>query len=404
MRKQDVPSFKLPDTPGVYFFRDARNHILYIGKATSLKDRVRSYFTSDVIDTRGPAIVQMVETATQITFETCASALEALLLEAKYIKKHKPKYNTRDKDDKSLNYIIFTDEEYPRVLPVREKELYHDSFKGVKIKYSLGPFPSGTSLKDALRIVRKIFPYRDKCMPNQGTPCFNKQIGLCPGVCTGEISKREYGKTVRTLRAFLNGKRREVVAQVNRNMKTAAKNLEFERASEYKRTLFALEHINDIALIRDDLPKIFQGRVEAYDIAHTSGKEMVGVMVAVESGRVNKGAYRRFKIRSVDSSNDPKALSEVLERRLAHTEWRYPTLIVADGGVAQKRALQRVLKDAGVEIPVVAVVKDERHKPKNILGNKSTIVKHEREILLANAEAHRFAVAYHRAKRDNIKR
>lgn len=400
MQKKDLEKSALPDTPGVYFFRDAQKKILYIGKATSLKDRTRSYFASDLIDTRGPHIVKMVEQAKSVTYEAVDSVLEALLLEGRYIKQIKPKYNTRDKDDKSLNYIIITKEEYPRVLFVREKELFHESYANIEIKNSFGPFPSGSHLKEALKIVRKIFPFRDTCMPDAGKPCFNYQIGLCPGVCVGDISKRDYQKNIRNIKSFLNGKRAEVEKRIHKEMKVAATKREFERANELKKTLFALRHINDIALIRNDLPKVFQGRIEAYDIAHMAGRDMVGVMVALEAGRINKGAYRRFKIRSVGSSNDPKALAEVLERRLGHPEWPYPTLIVADGGVAQKRALEKVIRDAGAGIPVVSVVKDEKHKPKNILGDKSVIAKFEREILLANAESHRFALAYHRAKRD----
>lgn len=402
MNKSDYEKCKLPPTPGVYFFRDKQDKILYVGKATSLKDRVRSYFARDLIDTRGPHILQMVERATNVTYEETESVLEALLTESRYIKKLKPAYNTRDKDDKSLNYVIITDEEYPRVLVVREKELYHESYRHTKVKHSFGPFPSGYAMKEALKIIRKIFPFRDKCVTHSGRPCFNYQIGLCPGVCVGEISKTEYAKNIRNIRAFLDGKRKEVETRIKKDMKAAASTLEFEKAENLKKQLFSLQHINDLALIRDDLPKIYQGRIEAYDIAHISGKHMVGVMVAIEAGRVKKGAYRRFRIRSVSSAHDTAALQEVLERRLSHSEWQYPTLIVADGGVAQKRAMEKTLREAGVSIPVVSVVKDERHRPKKIVGNKSVIAKHEKGILLANSEAHRFAVAYHRAKRDKI--
>lgn len=402
MIRSDLSKFKLPDSPGVYFFRDSKKRVLYIGKATSLKDRVRSYFSSDLIDSRGLHMVQMVELAKKVTYERTDSVLEALLLEAKFIKQYQPKYNTREKDDKSLNYIIITDEDYPRVLFVREKELFHDSFDGIKVKHSFGPFPHGGALKEALKILRKIFPYRDTCKVSAGKPCFNNQIGLCPGTCVDEISKTDYQRTIRYIKSFLNGKKAKVSKRVKREMLLASKEHKFEKAALLKRTLFSLDHINDVALIRDELPKVYQGRIEAYDIAHTSGTNIVGVMVALESGRTNKSAYRKFKIRSINNSNDTKALAEVLERRLAHPEWQYPTLIVADGGIAQKRSLERVLKDVGVKIPVVSVVKDERHKPKNILGNKSVIAKHENEILLANAESHRFAVAYHRTKRDRL--
>lgn len=127
---------------------------------------------------------------------------------------------------------------------------------------------------------------------------------------------------------------------------------------------------------------------------------MTGVMIVLEDRQAVKSEYRKFKIRTQDSANDIGALKEVLERRLAHKEWTYPDLIVVDGGAAQVNAAKNVLRKINANIPIVAVVKNERHRPKNILGDKSLAAEYEKEILLANSEAHRFAIAYHKNIRN----
>ena len=141
-------------------------------------------------------------------------------------------------------------------------------------------------------------------------------------------------------------------------------------------------------------------RIEAYDIAHMSGKNMVGVMVVLEDGEVAKDEYRKFKIKTETDANDTGALKEVLERRLAHAEWPFPELIVLDGGIAQINTAKKVLNKLNLSIPIVSVLKNEHHKPKNILGRKEdNTKKYEKEILLANSEAHRFAINYHKNMR-----
>jgi excinuclease ABC subunit C len=132
------------------------------------------------------------------------------------------------------------------------------------------------------------------------------------------------------------------------------------------------------------------------------GGAMVGVMVVTVNGHAEPAEYRKFKINSVSSSNDPAALKEVLSRRLGHSEWPLPKIIVVDGSTAQMNVAEAVLEEVGVKIPIVGVVKDEKHRPKQIKGDKSLIATREHDILLANAEAHRFAIKYHREKLRTI--
>jgi excinuclease ABC subunit C len=398
-QKKTVFQKKLPDTPGVYFFMDENGDILYIGKATSLRARVRSYFSHDIASTRGPKIVTMIKKMTDVRWRTTDSVLEALLLEAQLIKKHQPPYNTDEKDDKSFYFVVITKEQFPRVLLVRGRDMQKKA--DYKVKYTFGPFPQGGSLKEALKIVRKIFPYRDVCKPLSDKFCFNAQIGLCPGVCGGEMNALEYAKTIRNIKLFFEGKKSLIIKTLEKEMGKYAKELNFEKAREVKKTLFALSHIYDVSLLRKDVAYLDLGdsfRIEAYDVAHLSGKDVVGVMTVLENGLPNKNEYRQFKL-SIERNNDVKNLEEILMRRLKHTEWRMPDLIVVDGFDLQINVARMVLDNFGMNIPVVGVVKDTHHNPKGILGDNNLAEKYHDTILLANSEAHRFAIAFHRKRR-----
>ena len=410
MTKEQLLRKKLPDAPGVYFFLGARKQILYIGKATSVKNRVRSYFTDDIKEKRSELIEKMVLEAKTLEHTTTDSVLEALILETNLIRTHKPIYNTRSKDDKSYNHLVITNEEFPRVLVVRGKDLT-ELFSDKEIKYEFGPFTSGTLFREALKIVRKLFKFYDTKRPVgeekgkflKGKLDFNRQIGLYPT----EENKEEYNRTIRHIRLFFEGKKQQVIKELEKDMMKLAKQEKFEEAHIIKKRIFALTHIQDIALIKDD-NRMYRDnkrvRIEAYDVAHMGGKDMVGVMTVIESGEVAKDEYRKFKIKTLNDANDPAALKEVLERRLNHPEWPLPQIIVVDGSTAQKNAAEAVLRATGHVIPVVAVVKDDRHKPIRLIGQKHLLELHQQSILHANAESHRFSITYHRLKRDKIPR
>lgn len=410
MTKEQLTKKKLPDAPGVYFFLGARKQILYIGKATSLKSRVRSYFTDDIKEKRSELIEKMVFEAKTLEYTETDSVLEALILETNLIRTHKPVYNTRSKDDKSYNHLVITNEEFPRVLVVRGKDLT-EQFTEKEIKYEFGPFPSGTLFREALKIVRKLFQFYDTVQPLgtekskflKGKIDFNRQIGLYPR----QVSKPEYDKTIRQIRLFFQGKKHQLIKELEKEMMSLAKQERFEEANNAKKRIFALTHIQDIALIKDDNRTYRDDkriRIEAYDVAHMDGKNMVGVMTVIEGGEPAKDEYRKFKIKTLDDANDPAALREILERRFTHEEWPLPQILVVDGSTAQKNVAERILKERGLVIPVVAVVKDDRHKPIRLIGPKTLLEQHQQSILHANAEAHRFSITYHRQKRDKISR
>lgn len=402
VKSQGIKINHLPESPGVYYFLGPKKEILYVGKATSLKDRVRSYFDARLAETRGEKLVKILEETKSIDFRTTNSVLEAIILEAHEIQKHLPPGNTIGKDNKSFNYVVITKEDFPRLLVIRGRGLNTKlEEKNYKAKNIFGPFPHGGELKEALKIIRRIFPYRDekcKILPNH-KPCFNAQIGLCPGPCADRISKSEYRKQIKRIELFFSGKKTELIRNIEKEMKQSAKTLKFEEAQKLKHTLYALEHIQDMALIKRDIESVHSDevlRIEAYDIAHTSGKEAVGVMTVVEDGEKNPSQYRKFKIK-LDKNDDVRNLREVIKRRLNHPEWDIPSVVVVDGGVAQLNAAKEEFGGKGVE--VVSVVKDERHRAREVLGNKKIVSTWEKSILLANSEAHRFAIGYHRKLR-----
>jgi excinuclease ABC subunit C len=390
MQYDSAKKLKIPDQPGVYFFMKGRR-ILYIGKATSLRSRVLSYFRGDLWKTRGPIVTDMVVKADSLKWETTPSVLEALILEANLIKKYQPEHNIKEKDNKSFNFVVITRESIPKVLVRRERELNFSDIKGSMF----GPFVNGPQLREGLRILRRIFPFIDDSSSKKQNYQFYRQLGLTPDMEASE----QYLENIKHLKLFFQGKKKTILRSLKKEMMLSAKKREFEKAGELKRQLFSLEHINDILLLKEERLTHNLFRVEAYDIAHMSGKDMVGVMVVVEEGIPNKNEYRKFRIRTQAEANDPGALAEVIERRMKHEEWRYPELIVVDGSTAQINAAKKVLVKMGKLIPVVSVIKDERHKPKCIGGDKSFGLKYEKEILLANSEAHRFAINYHKNMR-----
>ncbi len=418
MNSQDLRKFKISNKPGVYFFLK-KDKILYIGKATSLKDRVKSYFGKDLINTRGPLILDMVTLSTSIEWQETDSVLEALILEANLIKKHQPKYNTKEKDNKSFNYVCITRDTIPKVLIVRGRGLNKKEYSKV-----YGPFPNGMQLKESMRIIRKIFPYVDDQSSKKNNLIFYKQLHLTPN------NILEYKNNIKNLKLFFEGKKKRIISSLKKEMKACSKLKDFEHAARIRDQIFALNHINDVALIKEDLfasqnnlnfsrftqstgaytdknlnnsvsqIKLQNFRLEAYDIAHMSGKNMVGVMTVIENGEVAKNEYRKFIIKSQSASNDTGALEEVLSRRLRHTEWGLPSMIVVDGSTAQINIAKQVLSRYQFDIPVCSVVKDERHKPKAIMGDSDLIKKYKKEILLSNNEAHRFAITFHKLKRS----
>ncbi|MDP1707073.1 MAG: hypothetical protein Q8L30_00720 [bacterium] len=428
MQKSDLQKSNLPDVPGVYLFKQGRK-VLYVGKATSLRDRVRSYFDDDLIATRGPRVVDIVTKADRVAHEPTPTVLEALVREAALIKKYLPKGNVDGKDDKTFLYAVITKEDIPRVLVVRGKDIDFKSrvarvALATKLKAIYGPFPSGAQLREGLRIIRRIFPFFDTQKPldfARGKPArkhqralveFNTQIGQYPRA----YDAKEYRRTIRNVMLFLSGRVKELRRMLEKEMKCAAKEERFEDAALVRREIFALDHIQDVSLIKDEnlgalrqtqgdsMPK----RIESYDTAHLSGTNAIGVMTVLIDGVPVKKEYRTFRIRGIKKNDDIASLREILSRRLNHPEWQFPKVIVVDGGRTHKKTAEKVLAEFIIKIPVVAVVKDERHRPREVIGLTVQVARatgvSEADAVLANAEAHRFSLSRHlRARSKNLR-
>lgn len=425
MLRSELAKYDLPDCPGVYLFTKGKGkakEVLYVGKATSLRDRVRSYFDDDLIATRGPRLVDVVTQADGVSFETTPTVLEALVREAALIRRYHPIGNAMGKDDKTFLYAVVTDEPIPRVLPIRGKEIDWKRKRilgapEVPFKDAHGPFPSGYQLREALRLIRRIFPFYDTPKPiepdakggvgrkvtggNKHLDAkveFNRQIGAYPR----DMDRRAYLRSLRNVSLFLSGRVQTLRQTLTREMKKCAEEERFEDAAIIRRQLFALDHVQDVSLIREDRGQEKTGpRIEAYDTAHLSGTDAIGVMTVIEDGVPVKAGYRTFHIRGVGGkslNNDIASLKEVLSRRLGHPEWPLPKAFVVDGGKTHKKAAEEVLKEVGVGIPVAAVVKDEKHRPREVLGSARAGIT-DADAVLANSEAHRFALSRHRALR-----
>ncbi|OHA16925.1 MAG: hypothetical protein A3C79_01195 [Candidatus Taylorbacteria bacterium RIFCSPHIGHO2_02_FULL_45_28] len=413
MISQSLKKLRLPDTPGVYVFRDIQKRPIYIGRATSLKNRIKSYFDLNLIETRGPRIVDMVTKSKKFTFEETDSVLEAIILESILIKRYQPFYNVDERDDKSNQYVVITDELWPRVFLTRARDFEQalaDGTLGYEVKKYFGPYPHGGLIKEVLKTLRKLFPFRDKKSFDPRHDAFYRAISRSPKENDSNALRR-YKRTISYLTLFFEGKKRELYRRIEKGMNTHARAKRFEEAQNSKKLLYALDHINDIALIkRANYPaenSLSSGRrefrIEAYDIAHLSGTNVVGAFTVSLNGQFASSQYRRFNI-SRQANDDIAGLVEIFSRRLNHTEWTYPDLIVVDGNKTHKIHAESVLKARRISIPVVAVTKDERHKATKFVGNPEIIEKFKKEIVALNAEAHRFALAFHRLRRNSIPR
>jgi excinuclease ABC subunit C len=414
----------LPKTPGVYLMKDDKGRVIYIGKSASLRDRVGSYFqASTKLEFKKSGLLDEV-----VDFETidCDSEVEALLAENRLIKDVQPKYNARLLDDKTYPYLmVTTDEEYPGVYVTREPRT-----KGVKL---YGPFTSVSTLKDAVVRLQKAFKFRtchldireDDDKKRFFRPCLLYAIKQCTAPCADKIPRPNYNDDVRRLVRFLDGERKGVLRDLERDMVDASRNLQFERAARIRDELKALQSLSNRAKKGEETfwqPEAFVTNpqegvtalqqalglaeppriLEAIDIAHLQGGEMVGSKVTFIDGVPFKDAYRRYKIKHEAGNNDYLSIQEVVSRRYREagaSNELYPDVILIDGGLGQLHAALDVFKSMDVKPPmVISLAKKEElvyvqarseplRLPRNNVGLK--MLQYIRD------EAHRFAQHYH---------
>ncbi len=386
-------------------FKDHQGKIIYVGKAVSLRRRVESYFRNNHRDFKTGLMVNRIS---DIEIALTHSEAEALLLEASLIKKHQPKYNVELKDGKSYPYIQITDEEFPLVSLVR---LNTRKNKDVKA-FLYGPYVSPALIREALNIIRKIFPFRT-CEPLANQPCLYYSLGLCDAPCVGKISKEEYARNIRHVRLILEGKKGALYSHLQKEMEEFSCQKNFEAAAKVRDQIRAIAALysgtKDINAFKEaeQLQRVLgldhaPARLECFDISNTMGHQAVGSMVSFFNGKPDKHHYRRFRIRTVEGIDDFRMMAEVVRRRytrLKNEGLAYPDFIMIDGGKGQLAAAVNALKELQASIPIMALAKQQeeifiprkRHPirlPKDSLGLK--LLQRVRD------EAHRFAITYHR--------
>ena len=396
----------LSTKPGVYLFYGVnkttnKEDLLYIGKATALKSRVSSYFRKKINYER--PIEFVISQIKRIEVREAESVLEAYFLEQEMIGALQPKYNVMGKDDKSFVYVAVTKEDFPRFEIYRKTDLEQGLVKDNSRIF--GPFTAKHLIERALKILRKIFPYHDRKEKTE-KGCLDFQLGLCPGPYDGQISKSDYAKNIKAIELMFLGKKKVLIRKIQREMDNFAKKNEFEKAAKLRNQLFALRHIQDMAMISDrNKQKLHSSkrlRIEGYDISNTGKNQIVGSMVVFDNQfgtiEANKKEYRKFKIRGETEQNDLAAMKELLVRRFSN-DWAMPDLLVIDGGSVHLRLVRDLLVDLELSVPILAVAKGPTRKKLDIFsyGDIPKITK--KTIAEVRDEAHRFAISYHRALR-----
>lgn len=414
-----IPAFvnkdKIPHKPGIYMYKDNTGRVIYVGKAIDLYNRVSSYFSG----AHNTKTMQLVSNIADLETIIVESELEALILEANLIKKFLPHYNIRLTDDKDYLYIAVTKEDFPQVITARKKDLR-------PIKHYFGPFPSSKTVKSTLKQLRRVFPWcsNPSGPRNKGLrPCFYYHLKLCPGACVGAITKEDYRKIVNRFVKFMEGKKEELLDELQKEMEERSKNLEFEEAAKVKRIISGitymlqpnrvssylenpnfLEDENKIGI--EELKRVLNlselpERIEGYDISNFQGQEATGSMVVLTNGEIDKSQYRRFKIKITGKPNDYGMHEEMMGRRLRNS-WPLPQLFIIDGGRGQVRAAQKKLLEKGINTPVFGLAKrmEWLYPPE---GEIIKLPKRSLSLRLLQKlrdESHRFAVSYHRKLRN----
>ncbi|MBQ6605484.1 GIY-YIG nuclease family protein [Candidatus Saccharibacteria bacterium] len=402
----------LPSSPGVYFHKNKDGEIIYVGKAAVLKNRVRQYFHHDLKDPKTEALKAEIFDTDWIIVDT---EMDALFLESEMIKRYRPKWNILLRDDKNVSYVrVDLNSEIPYVSITRQP-------LGDKARY-VGPFYSKTTITRALRILRKVFPYYDK--PYDGKKTLNTDLGLTPGIEVNRTSPKEYKDNLRKLIRYLEGDRKKLISELKKEMEYESARANFEAAAklrnEYfgllglkKKIVFSDKEFLDISSDRalNELKKLLNletppRRIEGYDISHQSGTNAVASMVVFTNGVSDRSEYRKFKLKK-QQNNDTESLKEIISRRLKHKDWTFPDLIILDGGIPQVSAVEAVLAEAELKIPVIGRDKSGDHSKsaevKIVLpsGEKYRLLplaqgSHvARLIARIDEESHRFAITYH---------
>jgi excinuclease ABC subunit C len=420
----------IPSTTGIYKFFDSEQKLLYVGKALNLRSRVNSYFRSEIYDR--PRIRQMLPLVNDVEVVETNNEIEALILESAIVRKEKPPFNSDLKDDKSYAWIyISTRDEFPTVKIVRSVK--KGEYKSGRM---FGPYPNGYAVKRVFSYLRKIYPFCT-CKNKDCSSSLNFHIGLCPGPYAGAITKEDYRKNINSIIRFLNGKQSNHIKRLEKEMNIYSKKQEFEKAAllrdRVKDLRYLGESINftyyddtenykskrDIARSKSfesislELGIKKLNRIECYDISNIQGKHAYGSMVVAQDGEIKRSDYRIFKIKGIDTPDDPAMLKEVLTRRMKSISKGVddslsvkPDLLLIDGGRSQLGVIKKYIPD---DIYILGISKGKRLlRAGSIKRDEFWFVRDKEvyeveiespEILIdLRNEAHRFAITHYRKR------
>lgn len=415
---------ELPDKPGCYMMRNSDGKIIYVGKAKSLRKRVRTYFRKATLKSADAKLRSLVGSVEDLDYIVVRNEAEAILTEGRLIKDYKPRYNVAFRDDKRF-LLLRADQgrTFPRLELVRMKRDDGASY--------FGPYASAQAARAALDFTEKRFGIR-KCTPRVPDDdtyrhCINDIVRFCSAPCIGKVTRDEYIERFGEACAFLRGERIQYLNEIRNEMQLASEELEYEKAAGLRDILMHLQKtlrqnarvaptpemrkaeansglIELQALLNlPDVPTV----IEAYDVSNISGTHSVASMVCAVDGMPRRNRYRRFRIEGVEGIDDPRMIAEVVRRRferLTRDEGGFPSLLLVDGGITQLNAATAALKDLGItNMPCAGLAKQYEEL---YHGNSSTPIRLPRDshalkvLQRLRDEAHRFAITYHRHLRN----
>ena len=401
----DIKNIKgLPTSSGVYLYKDVAGTVIYVGKAVNIRKRVESYFRTKTGSLKTDFLVSKI-----IGIETIktASEAEALILEASLIKQYQPKYNVELKDGKTYPFIQITKEEFPLVSVIRFNARRH---KDVAAEL-YGPYVNPTLIREALQIIRKIFPFRT-CEPFAEKLCLYYDLGLCQGPCEAKISKEDYQRNIRSIRLILDGRKDDLYRNLRLEMEELSRHKDFEGAGRLRDQIRAIGALysgtGDINYFKEaeQLQRAVgleraPVRIECFDISNIMGNQSVGSMVSFLNGKPDKNNYRRFRIKTVEGIDDFQMIAEIVKRRYTRLQKEglsFPDLIVIDGGKGQLGAAVKELKKLNLSLNIISLAKREEEifTP----GKRNSIkLSHDslglKLLMRVRDEAHRFGLKYH---------
>ncbi len=358
---------QLPESPGVYLFRDGAGQIIYVGKAVSLKNRVRSYFSAAV--ERNAKVRSMMERARDFEFITTDSEVEALILESNLIKEHRPRYNIILKDDKSYPYIkVTTNEQFPRVFITRR--VVKDGAR------YFGPYTQVGAVHETLRLLRRIFPLRtckQQVPAPRSRPCLNQHIKRCLGPCCAMVTPEEYRKLVDGVLLFLEGKQEDLVQGLRQRMGEASENLEFERAAELRDQLQAVEQVME-------RQKIVTADQNDRDVlAMARGQDEACVMVFYVRGGKLIGR-EHFMVDGTSDMGRDEILTGFIKQYYLRAEFVPREVLVEDVLLGEVEVLERWLSDKrGGRVYLARPQRGDKKRLVDLAGRNALLVLQEVE-------------------------